>query len=64
MVGREYTMEVISLKIDVKKKGEIILHREDVKNVTDKGGAYEIAYADETGQVVFKSENITIELKD
>lgn len=57
-------MEVISLKIDVKKKGEIILHREDVKNVTDKGGAYEIAYADETGQVVFKSENITIELKD
>ena len=34
------------MKIDVKKNGETILHREDAKSITDKGGAYEIAYAD------------------
>lgn len=28
------------------------------------GGAYEIAYADGEGQVVFKGENVAIELKD
>ena len=52
------------MKIDVKKNGETILHREDAKSITDKGGAYEIAYADGTGQVVFKDENVAIELKD
>ncbi len=41
------------MKIDVKKNGETILHREDAKSITDKGGAYEIAYADGEGQVVF-----------
>lgn len=52
------------MKIDVKKNGETILHREDAKSITDKGGAYEIAYADGEGQVVFKGENAAIELKD
>ena len=52
------------MKIDVKKNGETILHREDAKSITDKGGAYEIAYADGEGQVVFKGENVAIELKD
>ncbi len=46
------------MKIDVKKNGETILHREDAKSITDKGGAYEIAYADGEGQVVFKGENV------
>lgn len=53
-----------NMKIDVKKNGETILHREDAKSITDKGGAYEIAYADGEGQVVFKGENVAIELKD
>lgn len=46
-------MEESNMKIDVKKNGETILHREDAKSITDKGGAYEIAYADGEGQVVF-----------
>lgn len=52
------------MKIDVKKNGETILHREDAESITDKGGAYEMAYADGEGQVVFKGENVAIELKD
>lgn len=39
--------------------GELI-----VDNFAGGGGAYEIAYADGEGQVVFKGEDVAIELKD
>lgn len=64
LTEKQALMEESNMKIDVKKNGETILHREDAKSITDKGGAYEIAYADGTGQVVFKGENVAIELKD
>ena len=43
------------------KKGEgILISREDAVSVADKGGAYEVMYADETGQLVYKGEEVEI----
>ena len=51
------------MKITVKKDEEILISREDAASVTDKGGAYEAIYADETGQLVYKGEGIKITLE-
>lgn len=48
------------MKITVKNGEEILISREDAVNVTDKGGAYEVMYADETGQLVYKGEEVEI----
>ena len=42
------------MKITVKKNNKKILERTDAVIVTDKGGAYEVIYEDETGQTIFK----------
>lgn len=50
------------MKITVKKFEEILINRDDVVAVADKGGAYEIFYKDETGQLVYKADGIKIEI--
>lgn len=51
------------MKITVKKGEKILVSREDAVSVTDKGGAYEVIYADGTGQLVYKGEGIKITLE-
>lgn len=51
------------MKITVKNGEEILISREDAVSVTDKGGAYEVFYADETGQLVYKDESVEITLE-
>lgn len=51
------------MKITVKKGEEILISREDAVSVADKGGAYEVIYADGTGQLVYKGEGIKITLE-
>lgn len=51
------------MEIRVKKQNETILERTDVTWVADRGGAYEIGYENGKGQVVFKGENIAIEIE-
>lgn len=48
------------MKITVKNGEEILISREDAVSVTDKGGAYEVIYGDETGQLVYKGEGVEI----
>lgn len=48
------------MKITVKNGEEILISREDAVSVVDKGGAYEVFYADETGQLVYKGEGVEI----
>lgn len=48
------------MKITVKNGEEILVSREDAVSVTDKGGAYEVIYGDETGQLVYKGEGVEI----
>lgn len=48
------------MRITVKKGEKILVSREDAVSVTDKGGAYEVMYADETGQLVYKGEEVEI----
>lgn len=50
------------MKITVKKFEEILINRDDVVAVADKGGAYEIFYEGETGQLVYKADGIKIEI--
>jgi hypothetical protein len=50
----------ITMKITVKNGEEILISREDAVSVVDKGGAYEVFYADETGQLVYKGEGVEI----
>lgn len=50
------------MKITAKKNGQIILEREDAVIVVDKGGAYEVIYADETGQLIYKDKDVIIEI--
>lgn len=51
------------MKITVKNGEEILVSREDAVSVTDKGGAYEVFYGDETGQLAYKGEGIKITLE-
>lgn len=51
------------MKITVKNGEEILISREDAVSVVDKGGAYEVFYADETGQLVYKDESVEITLE-
>lgn len=51
------------MKITVKKGEEILISREDAVSVADKVGAYEVFYADETGQLVYKDESVEITLE-
>lgn len=51
------------MKITVKNGEEILISREDAVSIADKGGAYEVIYADETGQLVYKGEGIKITLE-
>lgn len=48
------------MKSTVKNGEEILISRQDAVSITDKGGAYEVMYADETGQLVYKGEGIEI----
>ena len=50
------------MKVEVKKNDDIILLRNDVIGVVDKGGAYELLYEDNTAQAVYKNEDVTLEL--
>lgn len=52
------------MKVTVKKDDEVILERDDVRYVTDKGGAYEVVYEDYMAQAVYKDENIKLELSN
>lgn len=50
------------MKMTVKKNGENILERADVISVKDVIGAYEVIYEDETGQYVYKDDDVIIEI--
>ena len=54
----------VKMKVTVKKDDEVILERDDVRYVTDKGGAYEVVYEDYMAQAVYKDENIKLELSN
>ena len=46
------------MKVTVKKNDEVILERDDVRYVTDKGGAYEVVYEDYMAQAVYKDKDL------
>lgn len=51
------------MKITVSKDKEIMMHREDVVSITDKGGAYEVIYEDKIGQLIYKDKDEDISIK-
>lgn len=50
------------MKIKVIKNESTILSRDDVESIKDKGGAYEVSYEDETGQIIYKDDKLKIEI--
>jgi len=50
------------MRITVKKNKKVIIERNDVFSVKDKGGAYEITYDNYTAQAVFKADDVVLEV--
>lgn len=50
------------MKVTVKKNNEVIIERNDVVSVTDKGGAYEVLYEDYMAQAVYKDDDVVLKL--
>lgn len=50
------------MKITVKKNDVVVFEHDDVVSVTDKGGAYEVVYADGMARAIYKADDVVLEL--